>query len=151
MNWANSFFFFKKLRKPCLQTDGQTDWQTDGQTSGWIQYTPIPPSVEWGYNKLWHSYFGLDDQLYKSTVGKAIRNIYPSISKTKYFFPLTQAKACLVWINCIPLGYTIPGWYRRMCARLRNGYEISTHFDASGCAASWWYSSLWTRCAASLR
>ena len=44
MNWANSFF--KKYQKPCLQTDGQTD----GQTSGWIQYTPILPSVEQGYN-----------------------------------------------------------------------------------------------------
>ena len=42
MNWANSFF--NKFRKPCLQTDGQT--------SGWIQYTPIPPSVERGYNNV---------------------------------------------------------------------------------------------------
>ena len=33
MNWANSFF--KKFQK-----------RTDGQTSGWIQYTPIPPSME---------------------------------------------------------------------------------------------------------
>ena len=54
MNRANSFF--KKFRKPCLQTDGQTD----GQASGWIQYTPIPPSVERRYNhsydswKTWH-------------------------------------------------------------------------------------------------
>ena len=38
MNWA------KKFRKSCLQMDGRTD----GQTSGWIQYTPIPPSVEGG-------------------------------------------------------------------------------------------------------
>ena len=50
MNWANSFR--EKLWKPCLQTDGRTDGQTDGQTSGWIQYTPFPPSVERGYNKL---------------------------------------------------------------------------------------------------
>ena len=47
MNSANSFFF-KKFQKPCLQTDGQTD---GGQTSGWIQYTPIPPSVGRRYNK----------------------------------------------------------------------------------------------------
>ena len=50
MNWANSFF--KNFRKPCLQTDGGTDGQTDGQTSGWIQYNPIPSSVEWGYNDM---------------------------------------------------------------------------------------------------
>ena len=47
MKWANSFF--KGFWKP-LQTDGRTDGQTDGQTSGWIQYTPIPPSLERGYN-----------------------------------------------------------------------------------------------------
>ena len=51
MNWANSFL--KKIRKPCWQMDGQrdgwTDGETDGQTSGWIQYTPIPLSVEPGY------------------------------------------------------------------------------------------------------
>ena len=28
MNWANSFYF-KKFRKPCLQTDGRTDKRTD--------------------------------------------------------------------------------------------------------------------------
>ena len=33
------------------QTARRTDRLTDGQTSGWIQYTPIPPLVERGYNK----------------------------------------------------------------------------------------------------
>ena len=42
INWAN--VFFKKFRKPCLQMDGLT--------LGWIQYPPIPPSVERGYNNM---------------------------------------------------------------------------------------------------
>ena len=46
MNCTNSFF--KKFRKPCLQMDARTDVQT----SGWIQYTPIPPLVEWGYKNI---------------------------------------------------------------------------------------------------
>ena len=48
MNWANSFF--KKFQKPFYK---RTDRQMDEQTSGWIQYTPIPPSVEPGYNEQW--------------------------------------------------------------------------------------------------
>ena len=44
MNWANSFFKVPET----LSTDGRTDGRTDGQTSGWVQYTPIPPSVERG-------------------------------------------------------------------------------------------------------
>ena len=48
MKWIEPLIFFKKFRKPCLQTDEQTD----GQTSGWIQYTPISPSVERGYNNV---------------------------------------------------------------------------------------------------
>ena len=45
MNWANSFF--QKVPET-LSTDGRTD----GQTSGWIQYTPLPPLVERGYNQV---------------------------------------------------------------------------------------------------
>ena len=50
MNWSNSFFK-KSGNLVYRRRDGRTDGQTDGQTSGWIQYTPIPPSVERGYNK----------------------------------------------------------------------------------------------------
>ena len=42
MKWIDPIVFFTKFQKPRLQTDGQT--------SGWIQYTPIPPSVDRGYN-----------------------------------------------------------------------------------------------------
>ena len=47
MNWAN---IFSKSSGNLVyrRTNGRTDGQTDGQTSGWIQYTPIPPSVERG-------------------------------------------------------------------------------------------------------
>ena len=44
MNWANSFF--KKFRKPCLQTDRRTD----RQTWGWIQYTPFHLWWRGGHN-----------------------------------------------------------------------------------------------------
>ena len=57
MNWANVFFFSKssgnlvyRRTSTVKLTASRTDKRTDGQTSGWIQYTPIPPSVEWGYN-----------------------------------------------------------------------------------------------------
>ena len=35
------------------QPDRTFAQRTDRQTSGWIQYTPIPPSVERGYNHFW--------------------------------------------------------------------------------------------------
>ena len=44
MNWANSFF--KKFRKPCLQTDGRTNGRTDGRTD--IGVNPVYPHSTFG-------------------------------------------------------------------------------------------------------
>ena len=43
MNWVNSFF--KKFRKPCLQTDGQTDRRPERQTDRHQGESGIPHST----------------------------------------------------------------------------------------------------------
>ena len=50
MKWIEPIVFFQTFPET-LYTDGRTDGHTTGQTSGGIQYAPIPPSVERGYNK----------------------------------------------------------------------------------------------------
>ena len=48
MKWIEPIVFSKSFRNHVYR-------RTDGQTSGWIQYTPISPSVEQGYNDHWVS------------------------------------------------------------------------------------------------
>ena len=55
MNWApivfSKSFFFSHIFHFFSKTSGNLVYRRmDGQTSGWIQYTPIPPLVEPGYN-----------------------------------------------------------------------------------------------------
>ena len=52
MNWANSFFPKRPGNLVYRSMDRWTQKPVDGQTSGWVQHTPIPPSVGQGCTKV---------------------------------------------------------------------------------------------------
>ena len=107
--------------------------RTDGQTSGWIQHTPIPPSVERGYNKQkWyttrhnHHLFwqvimctrkyiminanGFNCHMCKSPTFISFSNASPSLASYNEYIPIFDVESSFRWFET--------SWYERVSSSL---------------------------------
>ena len=99
VNWANIFFQKVSETLPTdgwtkRRLDGWTNWWTDGLTSVWIPYTPIPPSMEQGYNKAQTMCI-----IFARHLQWIVHNLFLS------HMPLSISMVLEVYLECLEIGY----------------------------------------------